>query len=104
MNCKKDDFAIVVRSEAGNEGKTLTCLQLFPAGHDDIDISLGPIWETDRNDILFLQFGCVGYGRFIPDSFVRPIRDQPGNEAFVTEARNKLKGKTEITERGELRV
>lgn len=36
------------------------------------------------------------------DRDLRPIRDNPGNEQFVTDARNKLKGKTEITERGEL--
>lgn len=33
---------------------------------------------------------------------VFPINDNPGNEAFVTELRNKIKGKTEISERGEL--
>lgn len=37
-----------------------------------------------------------------PDDQLRPIRDNPGNEQFVTDARNKLKGKTEITERGEV--
>ena len=41
-------------------------------------------------------------GDLILDESLRPIRDQPGNEHWITEARNKLKGKTEITERGEL--
>lgn len=107
MNCEKDDFAVIVCSQVGNEGKTLTCLRLLPAGHDGHPPLAGPIWQTDRSDIKFRQYGCYGVSNCIPDANLRPIRDQPGNEQFVVEARKSLprpataKGDT-ITERGEL--
>ncbi len=46
-----------------------------------------------------LDMECVFVSRV-----VFPINDNPGNEQFVTEARNKLHGNTEITEKGEVRV
>jgi hypothetical protein len=57
--------------------------------------SLGSPFVLDGGDI-------DEFSRFL-SSRVVPINDNPGNETFVTEARNKLKGrKTEITAKGEL--
>lgn len=52
-----------------------------------------------------LKNGRIRATRFavIGDESLRPLRDNPGNESFVTEARKQLTGgKTEINARGEL--
>ncbi len=95
LNCKAGDLAVVVRSFTGNEGRVMRVIRFVGA------CSMGRTddwWETDTETT-----GCFGTtNKLFPDNQLRPIRDNPGNEHWVTEARNKLKGKTEITERGEV--
>jgi len=88
MNCKPGDLAIVIRSwHAPAVGGLCEVLGKSRGGcwfiRPFFPVPPAPSYES-------------------PDSNLRPIRDNPGNEHWVTEARNKLKGKTEITERGEL--
>ncbi|MDE1866978.1 MAG: hypothetical protein KGI08_04615 [Thaumarchaeota archaeon] len=75
MNCKQGDLAIVVKSTAGNEGKIVTCLKLFNKVPGRTD-SHGPLWETDTalNNFNGLTGKIVGTTRYIPDSFLRPIK------------------------------
>jgi len=103
MNCKKGDLAVIVGSDIqANIGKLVTVKRFQTDAH------FGPEWECEPLSPMqgFDELGKLeapGLGLIdIPDSDLRPIRDQPGNETFVTEARNKLKGKTEISERGEV--
>ena len=108
MNCKPGDLAVIVKSEAGNLDKFVSCIRL--ASIDDLLAAyfrddVGPVWVIDR--VLPLSNGRSA--ALCADSGLRPIRDQPGNEQFVVEARKSLprskpattKGDT-ITERGEL--
>ncbi len=58
----------------------------------------GPAWNTKP---MLKNRG--GYEVPCPDKLLRPIRDQPGNEHWVTEARKSLPSTgPRITERGEL--
>lgn len=110
MNCKPGDLAVIVRSEMGNEGKLLTCIALHPAGYDNAAPWLGPMWETDRNDITCANMIDVPIrnNSLVPDAFLRPIRGQLGDESFVIKARKTLPRKKPVTgpvtinERGEV--
>lgn len=92
MNCKKGDLAVVVRDGGIKEllGRVVRLTVL--------SARTPTCWNYEGEPVR-IPGGAV---TAIADSCLRPIRDNPGNEQFVTEARNKLKGKTEITERGEL--
>lgn len=75
MNCKPGELAIVVHSEAGNEGKIVTCIRPFNKvwRHRNGVVRVEPSWEIDRE--------LSGFGgdssRYISDSQLRPIR--PGD-------------------------
>lgn len=108
MNCKPGDLAVVIESSTGDSvGKILTCVRLSgrPGLHNlDGTFDAGPVWETSD----FTPDPVTGIPHnYWMDSALRPIRDQPGNEQFVVEARKSLprpataKGDT-ITERGDL--
>lgn len=79
MNCKPGDLAIIIRSEAGNEGKIVRCVKLSTTARirrRDNSIVTDGVWELDRELI-----GWRGRkSRFIHDSCIRPIRD-PGEDA-----------------------
>lgn len=78
MNCKPGDLAVVVRSDAGNEGKIVRCLRIVDGWLEGLDGSgLGePVWEVDR-----VLRACDGSeDNLINDSYLRPIRD-PGDDA-----------------------
>jgi len=105
MNCKKGDLARIVKPFTNPLLLDLyvTCVrQSFPG---EIVISKNGS-GTEHKEAHLAGWLCDAshgdFPRLIADCALRPIRDNPGNEHWVTEARNKLKGKTEITERGEL--
>jgi len=104
MNCKPGDLAVLVRSCAGNEGAIVECRRFL--GYVGNGWVGEDYWEIDRSlPGKFLNSGMPSEpAPLARDSAMRPIRDNPGNEQFVVEARNKLKGKTEINERGEVSV
>jgi len=78
MNCKQGDLAIVVRSDAGNAGKIVTCIRLLNGfRHIAPDGSVSnDIWQIDRP--------LIGWGGEvsceISDMQLRPLRD-PGDDA-----------------------
>ena len=89
MNCKPGDLAVIVRSKAGNCGRFLTVIRLATA--EDLlaygDAHPGsPIWVSDTP----VRDVAGNVNPIVPDDILRPIRDQPGDESFVTEARNLL--------------
>jgi hypothetical protein len=76
MNCKQGDIAIVVRSQAGNEGKIVRCLQLIPAFmwvNRDGSTDILPSWEID----IPLKGVDGDVEPVIADNQLRPIR--PGD-------------------------
>jgi len=92
MNCKEGDLAIVVKSVCGNEGKVVRCLELHPAGFDRFAPFLGPIWVTDNNSLagVWIRSGLPAEsGNAIPDAYLRPIRDNPGEDETLTWAPRK---------------
>lgn len=83
MNCKQGDLAIIVRSEAGNEGKIVRCLKLLPNNHwicckTGIH-SFADGWEIDQQVRLFTG----GTTNRVPDYRLRPIRDQDGEDEML---------------------
>ena len=80
MNCKQGDLAVVVRSLAGNDGVIVRCIQLMPAGTDDLSVFLGPVWKIDKP--LVSNWGDSS--PFINDINLRPIRDNDGEDETLT--------------------
>lgn len=91
MKCRAGDLAIVIRSEAGNLGKIVTCVRVATA--DDWASELTPpargtYWLVDRPLVaLFeLRFADGAVAQFVrstrlyPDANLKPIRD-PGDDA-----------------------
>lgn len=72
-------MAFIIRSAAGNSGKTVTCVK-----------AIGPmkvLWPDDRFSVEFMwrvdrQLARMDGGTtdMIADSCLRPIRDQPGDD------------------------
>lgn len=83
MNCKQGDLAIFVKSNAGNEGKIVTCLRFATAAECDAygfnPHFHGPVWFTDKH--LFTIYGTVS--KLACDEQLRPIRDQDGEDEMI---------------------
>ena len=75
MNCKQGDVAVVVRSESGNEGKIVRCLECvfksWPFG-------VGPRWVTDPplNNLFYSAIPIL-------DSWLKPLRDSEGEDEML---------------------
>ena len=81
MNCEKGDLAIVVRSDAGNEGRVVRCLELLGLffaidRNGDVSDFMIPWWRIDQ--MLPARGGLLG--NEMADDQLRPIRD-PGPDA-----------------------
>lgn len=77
MNCKPGDLAVIVKSNYGHEGKFVRCLQR----HDGpwvLEPVFAPGWIID---IPLLKDGALC--PYMLDSFLRPIRDQPGTDEMI---------------------
>ena len=95
MNCKPGDLAVIVNTAAWNQKYLGRFVRIIKAGPT---LPFGPTWEVEN----------LPGGLYCEDSALRPIRDQPGNESFVTKARKTLPrakpvtGPVTINERGEV--
>lgn len=90
MNCKKGDLAIVVSSivpHSPNIGKIVRCLEFIPA-HTTVGIpgkTACDGWLTDVPLVQFNMLGIVhGQDNFAADKFLRPIRDNDGEDETLT--------------------
>jgi hypothetical protein len=99
MNCKPGDLAVIVGSTTTEaNGHLVTCVRLLD-GCQPVDgiewnrIGSSPVW-------LIESFGCgvpwkpltqKVMRRAASDAILRPIRDNPGDESFVTESRKSLR-------------
>jgi hypothetical protein len=82
MNCKQGDMARIIRSEAGNRDKIVQCVRavgpknvLWPDDRFTVEF----MWEIDRE--LPRMDGRMT--KMLPDSVLRPIRDQPGQDEML---------------------
>jgi hypothetical protein len=90
MNCERGDIAIVVKGY-NNLSKVLTCIRLVPMIEVQVALackglapkcSEGNYWEVD---VPIMWSDGVKYDtlNYIPDSFLRPIRDSDGEDEMV---------------------
>ena len=82
MNCKQGDLAIIVRSNSGHEGKILRCVKFLPQHHwrsPDLSTFFEDGWETDTHLKSWAGDVHCNY----PDSQLRPIRDQDGEDEML---------------------
>lgn len=74
MNCKPGDLAVVVRSEAGNEGKIVRVIRFIGFG------------ERFADDCWHVEPALRGTHRMhndVSDSRLRPIRDNDGEDEML---------------------
>lgn len=73
MNCKPGDLAVVIRSEAGNEGRIVRCVKLIGLTtwlSSDGSIRQAWKWEIDQRLPDWKGFA----GNAMPDDCLHPIR------------------------------
>lgn len=75
MNCKKGEWAVVVRSMSGNEGKIVRCLEEVGV-FLHITFGVGPAWRIDRP----LPCSVNGATDLFMDACLIPLR-HPGDDA-----------------------
>jgi len=84
MNCKQGDLAIIVRSEAGNEGKIVRCIRFLGDRlwiSKDGSIKSSPTWEI--NALLPSWNGDVDPRKLLQDEVLRPLRDNDGEDEML---------------------
>ena len=81
MNCKQGDMAVVIRSAANNEGRTVTCLE-FVGALDIVQIKDSTVWlvgddywRIDQDINLFNrdQGMFKDFAPYVRDSCLMPI-------------------------------
>lgn len=73
MRCKVGDLAVIVRSEFGNDGKIVQCLERYDGPWRGLEYLPG--WRVDRSVNTEL-----GPSKYVPDFKLRPIRDNDGTD------------------------
>lgn len=84
MNCKSGDLAILIKSQAGNEGKICNVLhfvgenpvingELFCYGH-------GPCWMVEYASITRYGYGDPRKTGPCPDAWLRPVSGLPDEQ------------------------
>lgn len=84
MNCKPGDLAIIIKSEAGNCGKAVTCIKTITiveafSLYNTIFNMPEPFWVVDS--ALPTKHG--GFHPVVPDAWLMPIN--PRNDDILTE-------------------
>ena len=89
-NCKAGDLAVVVATIPTEQqllGRIVRCLQISP--HPNLfgsDLSTiiysGAIWEVETAQGVRCIPGIKVFG--VPDAWLRPIRDQDGEDEMIT--------------------
>jgi hypothetical protein len=76
LNCKQGDLAVIVRSQAGNEGKVVQCLRLVL---NEYHAFPGPRWLIDRP----VPHSTQGTALTVADCALRPLRDGEGEDEML---------------------
>lgn len=92
MNCKPGDLAVMIRSLYGNLGKVVKVIEPFVWVNGQPRQCSGANWDP-RSGLFWLveslsgpivsDSGLKHVIRPCPDSFLRPIRDQPGTDEII---------------------
>lgn len=83
LRCRPGDLAVMVKSEAGNVGKIVTCVRLandsdlLPYGYQTCGI---PHWVVDRDIPAINGRPCP----FVADMYLRPLRPGEGEDEMLT--------------------
>ena len=97
-NCRPGDLARVIRSHAGNRDKIVQCVRAIGPMrvlHADDTFTVEFLWEIDRN---LPNIGGL-LGNVFPDSDLRPIRGQPGEDEILRIAGRPMGIETLVGER-----
>jgi hypothetical protein len=82
MNCKQGDLAYVFKSQRGNYGKIVTCLELMPKGFSPFYPNWENVWRIDKK--LLMYFPHIGMDilvNYANDYALRSLRgDLSGDE------------------------
>ncbi len=70
LNCKKGDLAVIVRSVLGQQGRFVTCLELFEH----------PLWPGEPCWKVDVELLC---GAWCHDDQLKPIRDSDGEDEML---------------------
>ena len=93
LNCKQGDLAIIVKSEAGNEGKIVRCLELLET--DRVPSACGTyLLKTEKRLTwrvnVVLNYGrergkvIHGYAYYASDEQLRPLRGDLTQDGTTT--------------------
>ncbi len=82
MNCKQGELAIFVKSTDGHEGKIVRCAEYV--GKKALQFPDGKIEEFDCWITEPRLPGWTGVTTLTPDDFLRPIRDNDGQDETLT--------------------
>lgn len=85
MNCKKNDMAIIIKSDYGNVGVSVRCIEFI--GKID-DFKHNDYWEVEASHPISAKTrvgGKPGAGVLIniPDSYLMPIRPEQDDELML---------------------
>lgn len=83
MRCKVGDLAVVVGSDC-NDGKIVRCQRVVQRGRIlrvDGRIVEGPVWIVEPQ---LISWDGETVAPHVPDSYLRPIRDNPGADETLT--------------------
>lgn len=81
MNCKRGDLAVLIRSNSGNEGRIVRCVVLEKTSFSTEPLNARGITMAWRVDEPFHSLG--GICTHIPDDYLRPIRDNDGEDEIL---------------------
>jgi hypothetical protein len=74
VNCKPGDLAIVVRSEADNEGKIVRCIRFVGRFNEDSVNTDYWLVDAELKFVRRLSGQFAGTRPYAPDSCLRPLR------------------------------
>lgn len=77
LNCKLGDLAVIVRSDSGNEGAVVVCLEMYVGQWANGNYEAG--WLVDR----WLPCRSGGQTRHVADRKLRPLRDGDGEDEML---------------------
>lgn len=80
IRCRKNGLAIIVKSDAGNEGMIVRCLELFGINLE----CLGPKGEVERGAVWLVDQELLSWAgdrqHLILDSQLKPLDDRSPDE------------------------
>ena len=86
LNCRQGDLAIVIKSEAGNEGRIVRCLEFVGGPAIGGDMFHTDCWRVEgvlTSLCAFTGERIVSADNIISDSRLRPLRDGEDTDEII---------------------